>query len=701
MHKKQWLRAFLCISSMMITASLAVNPPSPIPAIKPNPGLTPITNHTIVAPTVSPAQNAQVWNLKNADIRAVIQTISILTGKNFVIDPRVQGNITLVSQKPMTPNEMYQVFLSMLQLLQFSAIPSGNVIKIVPSTEAAGLTHQIATNTAPGVGEEVVVRVVPVKRVSAMELVPVLRPLMPQSGNITAYLPTNSLILAGTASNIQRITKVIAQMDNDNANQVNVVPLHYANAKKVVQMINALHNGPGQTGMNNAVVVADEDDNSILVSANATNQVLTRELIEQLDQPQAGGNDTKVVMLNYLTAKKLAPILTKIASGMAAAPSASGAAPAGLSGGKGSSGGEEAESSGGGVSGVSIQAEENNNAIIIHAPKEMMSSLVSVIHQLDHRPQEVLVEAIIVKIDVNLLNKLGIEWGTPNAAIGQAITNADGSSSMPGINANGDTLLKVATGGIGFLPDGNLLALLHTLKSDGSTDILSTPSVVVLNNDKATIDDGQNIGVANRSYQGTDQTQTAGTTAEITSPYNTIERTDVTLSLDVTPHISPNSMIQMDLLQKDDTIASDANSTQDNPTLNTSKIKTAVLVHSGDVLVLGGLISNDQEKTEQKIPVLGNIPLLGHLFSYNSNKIDKTSLMVFIRPIILSGAVARQQTSGRYRYVRDQQINAQTESVEDVLHPALLPKLTSHRNVTLPSPVSAMALPDPVQTTEK
>lgn len=710
MHGKHWVRVAISVSAAVMTAALAVNPsvinpkntpptrlaqitPVPAPAMTSSGAVPSATPMQRPAPSsATPAQNAQVWNLKNADIRAVIQTISILTGKNFIVDPRVQGNVTLISQKPMTPDEMYQVFLSMLQLLQFSAIPAGGVIKVVPAEEGAALTHQLATSAAPGVGEEIVVRVLPVKRVSATELVPVLRPLMPQTASITAYPPSNSLILAGTASNIQRLSQIVAQMDSANANEVQVVSLRYANAKKIVDMIQALHRGDSASGGNNPVLVPDEEDNSVLVNANATNQILVRQLIRQLDQPGAGGDDIKVVHLNYLTAKKVAPILSKIANGEINAAT---------TGGK--------DTTGGGTNDVSVQAESDDNALIIHAPSAIMKSLQSVIRRLDSSPQEVLVEAIIVKVDENLLNKLGIEWGSPTGPLGSSMTNADGTTSEPSIQAVGDFAMKVGSSGVGLLPNGNMMALLHALKSDGTTDVLSTPSVVVLNNNKASISDGQNIGVANTSYQGTTSTPTtSGTstnTTVVNQPYNAIQRQNVTLSLDVTPHVSPNSMIRMDLVQQDNTVAPSDNvqsQQQDNPTLNVSKIQTSVLVKSGDILVLGGLISSQQEKVVNKVPILGDIPLLGQLFTYKSHTMEKTSLMVFIRPIVMTKKTSKVETMGRYHYLRDQQIGVKTEKAADFTRMTILPKLGTQFKVSLPPPVNVQpALPLPNQTVNK
>lgn len=667
MHRKRFKKALLSVVIAAASTCFAASQPIVQPAVVPS----------IAAQT----PGAQIWNLKNADIRAVIQTISILTGKNFIVDPRVHGNVTLVSQKPMTPDELYQAFLSMLQLLQYAAIPAGNVIKIVPSMDGNALSRTIATDAQPGSGDEVVVRVVPVNHVSATELVPVLRPLMSQSGSVTAYLPSNALILAGTASNINRIVDVIDQMDSANTNQISIVHLQHANAKKVASIIHSLQTGSvSQGGVANATLAADEENNAILISANAANQLVMRNLIHNLDQRSANNDDTRVVTLNYLTAKKLAPILSKVAEGI----TASEATPAGTAGKVASTTDES--------SNVSVQPEENNNAVIIHAPKAMMSSLMRVVRRLDVRPQEVLVEAIIVKVDENLLNKLGIVWGTSDGAAAAA----SGNPSSNIASGNSFALKLSETGSMGFLPDGNLIALLHALKEDGSSDVLSTPSVVVLNNQKATIDDGQNVGVANRSYQGV--TPTPGATENIIAPYNTIERQDVTLSLEVTPHISPNQMIQLALLQKDDTIASDVNATTENPTLNTSKIKTSVLVKSGDVLVLGGLMSNEQEKTTQKLPILGDLPVVGHLFRYDTHKMKKTNLMVFIRPIIMTKKSAHAQTMNRYAYARQQQIEMLTESISHQDHLPMLPKLDNKNVAALPKPITTFKLPLPAIT---
>ena len=674
MQKNLFIRHATCLAAALCTSAMVIAAPSNVATVT---SPTPKTASSISSVNQSP----QIWNLKNADIRAVIQTMSALTGKSFIIAPQVKGRVTLVSHKPMTTDEMYQVFLSMLRLLNYSAVESSpGIVKVVQSDQANMLSRQVATAKNPGKGASIVVRVVPVDNISAAELVPVIRPLMTESASVTAYMPSNALILAGTASNISRIVALIHQMDDSNINRIKVVHVRYANAAKLVSVIQKLQSaGASQGRVSNMSLAADENGNNILVSANSANQLLVKRLIDEMDKKGTDDADTRVVKLNYLTAKKIAPVLTKVVDSEQSATK-----------------GDDKSNTpviSGDSSKVSIQAEENNNALIIHAPRSVMAGLMGVIKKLDHRPKEVLVEAIIVKVSESLMNKLGIVWGAVNSegeVVGSGSTASstqDGAVSTPPDN---NFSFRINNKGVGFLPTGNLGMLLHLLKSNGSSDVLSTPSIVVLNNQKATIDDGQNVGLANRTYQGA-ATPSGGD--QSVTPFNTIQRTNVTLSLQVTPHISPNSMIRMDLVQKDDTVASDSSASSDNPTLNTSSIKTSVLVKSGDILVLGGLISNEQEKQVDKLPILGDLPLLGHLFRYNTHKMQKTSLMVFIRPIVMSHHNAVAQTRSRYRYIRNQQFKIASDKTQDHELP-LLPKLSHNGPVHLQPP--HVALPEPV-----
>lgn len=559
----------------------------------------------------------QVWNLQDADIRAVIQTIAELTHKNFIIDPRVQGKITLVSSKPMNIDETYRVFLSMLQVLNYSAVASENAIKIIPAMDAKAFGESLSNN-----GEEVVVRVVTVNNVSAMQLVPVLRPLMLDWGTINAYQPSNALVLAGFSSNVNRLVNIIHSLDENNAVQTEVVKLRYADAAKlerVIQSLQVANNNQGK--VSNVAIAADVRANALLVSGGKSNRADTIALIKQLDgENSAGENNTRVVRLNYLTAKKLAPVLTKLAQGYVQ---------------------EEKDKKvrsttvyGVGAVGnpsVSIQFVEDDNAIVMRGPYSIMQGLQTVIEKLDTRPQEVLVQAIIVRIDETALEKLGVEWGT------------------------GDLGSESFANGLGYIHGGNINAIINALNSSGNTDILSTPSILVLNNQKAVISDGKNVGIYNRSYDSTQDDSTV--------PYNTYTRQDVALSLAVTPQIAPDNTMKLMINHQNDSLAQDAqNQDPNNPTINTSKIDTSVLVNSGDILVLGGLISNNETESIQKIPLLGDIPLLGHLFQYKQKSIDKKNLMVFIKPILIKDKnQANQQSMNQYDYMRYQQLRKQND----------------------------------------
>ncbi len=613
----------------------------------------------------TPAQPKQMWNLQNADIQAVVQTISQLTGKNFVVDPRVQGKVTLISAKPMTVHEMYNVFLSMLQVLNYSVIPSGNVIKIVPSMDAKGYGGTLVTGKHPGRGDQVVVRVVPVNNVSAVQLVSILRPLMLDWGSISAYQPSNSLVLAGTASNINQLVDIIHNLDRNNGSSVKAVHLKYADATKLAQVIQQLQSANSNQGkVNNVAVVADQSANMLLVSGNTDNRDKTIKLIKQLDTPNsAGASNTAVIRLNYLTAKKVAPMLTKLAHGFVAQERKTNS-------GRSSTFGVGASSS----EGVSIQAVNDDNAIVLSGPFQVIQSLKGVIKKIDIRPQQVLVQAVIVKMDVNSLSQFGIQWGT---------TNPTGASSGGDNSSVGSMISQALQNGVGYIKEGSFRAIVTALSSNGNSDILATPSVLVLNNQKASISDGKNIGILSRQNMTNVSNGNDGTV-----PFNNYDRKDVTLSLDVTPQIAPDNTVRLVIKQKNDSLGADAKSSDPNPTINTSKINTTVLVDSGDVLVLGGLISNNSTSKDEKIPVLGDIPVLGKLFHYTTKTTDKKNLMVFIRPVIInSKKEANAQSMKKYNYIRYQEMRRKAGlGMSNSDRFPVLPYKDRYHSATLPPP---------------
>lgn len=610
------------------------------------------------------AEQRQLWNLQNADIQAVVETIAQLTGRNFVVDPRVQGRVTLISVKPMSVDEMYNVFLSMLQVLNYAAIPAGKVTKIVPAMDARGYGATLATSKNPGVGDEIVVRVVPVNNVSAAQLVSILQPLTLSSGSVSAYQPSNALVLAGTATSINQLVTIIHHLDDNSSSSIRVVNLKYADATKlaaVIQQLQSVNSNQGK--VNNAAVVADQAQNTLLVSGNAENCRRTVSLIKELDTPNAAGaNNTAVLRLNYLTAKKVSEILTKLAQGYVEQEKSQ---HFGLAHGYGVGTAASIAAM------VSIQAVEDDNAIVISGPYQIVQSLKHVVKQIDVRPQQVLVQAIIVKIDESTMTNLGVQWGAAGDDAGSVVSTVLGPTF---------------SNGMGVIKSGNLRVLISALHKSGDTDILATPSILVLNNQKATISDGKNIGILARQNMTNVSNENNGTV-----PFNNFERKDVTLSLDVTPQIAPDNTVRLTLSQQDDSLAQDAqNSDSGNPTINTSKIKTTVMVDSGDILVLGGLISNNNIASDQKIPILGDIPILGKIFHYIDKSTDKKNLMIFIRPVILSNkAELERKSMEQYDYIRYQQMRRRAGL--GLSHQGQLPALPEvERNhaIELPPPFS-------------
>lgn len=583
---------------------------------------TVVQTQTIV--TSAPKTSTRLWNLQDADILSVINEVSQETGKNFVVDPRVSGKITLISSKPLHQREVYQVFLSVLGILGYSAIPSGNVIKIVPNMESGEQATKVATKRAPGQGDEVVVRVIPLENVSATQLIPVLRPMLPQWSNISSYAPGNVLILLGRAANLERIISVIQDVDRAANNGIQMIPLHHASATQVATVLNNLQNAARSAGDTPAVSIAvDERSNSILLGGPKAMRLRMRVLVSQLDAPasESAGN-TEVVYLRYLQAKTFAPLLSKIAQNIVGkdsgarydASTATIPVSATSTSASGTGGGASKDAT---INSTYIQAEPTTNAIIITAPPTLMKALKSVVAKLDVRPSQVLVEAIIAQVDENSLLSLGIQWGstTPSGNIQQSNGTP---SSFPNFGA----------GIVGIIPYVKIQSVLSLLRNQTGVDILSTPSIMVLDNQKATIEIGQDVPVQTGSYA------TTGTSTTVT-PFNTNSYKKVTLKLDVTPQINLGRAVRLKLNLKNDTLQNPQNPGL-TPLINTSSINNSVIINSEDVLVLGGLISKTNNETINKVPILGDVPVIGPLFQQKATTQQKRNLVVFIKPIIFS-----------------------------------------------------------------
>ena len=643
----------------------------------------------------------KIWNLRNADIRAVIAEVSRVTGKNFLIDPRVQGKVSIVSSTPMTDKELYQVFLSMLQVSGYAAIHSGDIIKIVPNIDAKTQSPDLLSQMRnPPNGDDMMVQVIPVHYVPAEQLVPVLRPLMPQWSNVSAYGPSNMLILSGRASNIRQLSDIIKQVDSSSANGIDMVPLKHALAMDLTNTLKDLVKVQQNGGLHNqTTIAADDRSNAILLSGNKTERIRLRMLISQLDKENPNGHagNTQVIYLNYLRAQDVVPILAGIAqasfsgnvgttigtitrpeldstnpiSNIVGNTPNNGQSTAGLTpppppaAANPNTTGASSQNEGSTKPSVQIIAEPNTNSIIINAPVSLIRTLKSVISQLDIKPAQLLIEAMVAEINEADFNSLGIEWGSIN----QTTNSPD--SFRPGFAIiNSKTSIN------------QFQAQIYALARLRRANILSTPSVVVLDNRQAKILIGKQVSVASSSYPNN---ANATTTA---SPYTTFDRVNVALHLYVRPQITRGQGIQMQIDQGNDTLdpASALDSTT-NPTFNISSIVTSVHVESGDIVVLGGLAQDSLGNDNNGIPILGSIPGLGRLFQHNTTNHEKKVLMVFIRPCVLrTEQDAMQVTGGKYNDLRQTQLNwLRTQAYNPVNKRTVLPPLEAS---SLPRPFS-------------
>jgi len=592
-------------------------------------------------------------NLKDADIRTLVATVSEATGKNFIIDPRVKGKVTVVSARPMTESDLYQIFLSILQVHGYSAVPVGDVIKIVPDVSAKQGPIPVTTPTNPGEGDEMVTQVVKIENVPAAQLVPILRPLIPQQGHLAAYAASNSLVISDRAANIRRITEIIRRIDVPNNQEIEVIPLAHASASEVVRIVAALNKGKtkGAAGPEQPTLVADDRTNSVLLGGERSKRLRIRALIAHLDTPLEGGGDTQVVFLKYASAEDLVPVLVGVAQKQQQGQRKPGAQTAAAS-----RGNKE----------VDIQADPRNNALIITAPPAQFNRLRAVIQQLDIRRKQVLVESIIAEVSTDLSKDLGVEFavipteqaGTTPAAISNVGSGNGGLVDIANSILGGGPFSLGAgllVGAANLSGSTQWAVLVRALAGDAATNILSTPTLVTMDNEEAQIVVGQNVPFITGSF-----TQT-GTDA--TNPFQTIERQDVGLTLNITPQINEGDTIKLEIEQETSSLSSSAATLAASDLItNKRSIKTIVMVDNDQILVLGGLIQDEFRDRTQKTPVLGDIPILGRLFRSDNTTKTKQNLMVFIHPVILEDeATANAFTDRKYGYMRARQLEADIE----------------------------------------
>jgi len=621
-------------------------------------GLVLLTVALVAAPVPRlRAQQATITpNYKDADIRQVIEAVGEVTGKNFILDPRVKAQVTMLSAAPMSPEAFYEAFLSILSVYGFVAVPSGDVVKILPDANARQVP---GAETEPGGGrpDDIVTRVISVQNVAAAQLVPILRPLIPQYGHLAAHPPSNLLIISDRASNVDRMMKIVARIDQAADQDYEVIRLEHASASEIVKIVGALNQGAQQAeggGGPRVTVVADERTNSVLVTGDKNDRLRYRALITHLDTPLEEGGDTQVRYLRYTDAVDLATKLQSQYSGTGAqAAAAKDAAPPAQRG------------------DVSIWADESTNALIITAPPKTMKSMMAVIDKLDIRRAQVLVEAILVEVSSDKAAELGVTWAVGDADLDNVagLTRFDNTTGVTGIagailggdGADGGTTATAAsiignglTMGVGRLSSGGLsfVALIEALESDGSSNIIGTPVLVTLDNEEAEIQVGQEVPFVTGQYTDTGATGGGGSSV---NPFQTIQREQVGLTLKITPQINEGNAVRLKVEQEISSLLPSAQAV-DLITSNRS-INTSVIVEDRGTLVLGGLIQDQITERQQRVPILGRIPLIGALFRSDTTSKQKTNLMVFIKPTILRDNVqAAFETNAKYNYIRDEQL---------------------------------------------
>jgi general secretion pathway protein D len=640
---KRRITAALALAALLVSVNLPA-----APAVKPQDG-----------PTITP-------NYKDADLSQIIQAVAEVTGKNFIIDPRVNAKVTMLSSTPMTPDQFYQAFLSVLQVYGYIAVPAGKVIKIIPNTDQRQVPANDLPENVSATSDEIVTQIITTRNINAAQLVPILRPFVPQYGQLAAYPGGNMLIISDRASNVNRIVRIVERMDQSGDDPVEVIALHNASAADVVRVINSLSSGgPGGEGGGSAVkIVADERTNSILLTGEKSPRLKLKALIINMDTPLATGGDTQVRYLRYADAEKIAD---KLKGQATASAKAQGGPPAATPGGGGGTSNVDAS--------VTIWADVATNALIITAPPKIMKSLMAVIDKLDIRRAQVQVQAIIVEVDVNKSSNIGVQWlldGGNN--YGYGVTNLPGSgtsivdlaAAVLGVSGNTTTATTATTSSLSSATVGTgatfalgkynsstgrgFAALIQALRSDGTSNIISTPSLITMNNEEAEVKVTQEIPLITGSYSSS-TASVSGTT----SPFTTIQREEVGTILKVTPHINEGNSVQLKIEQEDSSPGAKLTDSADIST-NKRSIKTTVLIEDGGVIVLGGLMSDTVTESEDRVPGLGAIPLIGNLFKSRSGSRQKKNLLVFIRPTIMRDAEATESTSEqKYDEVRQEQ----------------------------------------------
>lgn len=600
-------------------------------------------------------------NFKDTDLKTFIETSGRNLNKTIIMGADVKGKVSIRTVTPLNERQYYQLFLNVLESQGYAVVTLDNgVLKVVKSNVAK--TEPLPVLGEQGddyQGDELITRVVPVRNVSVRELAPILRQMIDNagSGNVVNYDPSNVIMLTGRAAVVERLTEVIQRVDRAGNKSEEVIPLEHASSSEIARVLENLtkNSKDSQPASMKSQVVADERTNSLVISGDPAIRDKMKRLIRQLDSEMERSGNSQVFYLKYSKAEDLVEVLNQVSGSLKAAQ------------GEGQAGVRSRQDV------VSIAASKTSNALIVTAPQDIMRSLESVITQLDVRRAQVHVEALIVEVAEGNNINFGVQWASKDAGLMQfsngtqipigslvgALSKAQPQKGSTIISENGATtinpdkegdlsaltqLLAGYSGTAVGVVKGDWMALVQAVKADSSSNVLSTPSITTLDNQEAFFMVGQDVPVLTGSTTGSDNK----------NPYNTVERKKVGIMLKVTPQINEGNAVQLVIEQEVSKVEGQTNL---DVVFGERKLKTTVLADDGELIVLGGLIDDQAGESVAKVPLLGDIPLLGHLFKSTANKKEKRNLMVFIRPTILRNGLAADGISQRkYNYIRAEQI---------------------------------------------
>ncbi len=592
--------------------------------------------------TVSAQESWQI-NLKEADIGAFISQVADITGKSFVVDPRVKGKVNVLTSEAMDSNGVYELFLSVLQVHGYAAVPAGDVVLIVQQNEVKQVGRDLNTQSAND-SQEMLTKVIMIKNTPALDLVPILRPLVAKYGHLAGVKSANALIISDHAMNIQRIEQIIDRLDKSGSEELEVVQLKEAWVGNVVTMLQSLDpskvsqgNGDNNNTAGSIRVVADERSNRLIIKGEKTARERIRHLIEQLDQPSYFSGSAQVIRLQYADATKLADLLKNLM-------------------GEVSSNDKDAQQVKGSVG---IHADEELNALVVRAEPSLMKEIQELVASLDVRRAQVLIESAIVEVTGDVNDALGVQWVSGDLDNPVSMTNfSDAGPSLSTIAtsvASGSYASAIGSGLTvgGYSENNGVLdfgVILQALQSDSNTNLLSTPSIMTMDNQEAEIIVGQNVPFI------------TGSTSSSTNsnPFTTITREDVGVTLKVKPHIHDGTDIRLEVEATAESVSATSVSGSADLITNKRSIKTMILTGNQETIVLGGLIRDDVIESESKVPWLGDIPVLGWLFRSSSSEHVKSNLMVFLRPTIVNNAeTSRALTREKYNGIWEFEVSDQ------------------------------------------